>query len=93
MPKRRAVYRWQVEWLSAGNFHAYRKVPEGEGSRIESHRLEAHCKSCAKLDLIKEHGGSVDLRGSAGPCAIKLKQYILEQKKKAGTDKPAEVAA
>lgn len=71
-----ATVRWTVTWLEPEKFHAYRLVTSNGMITVQNEQVKAHCKWCAKLKLIKEHGGKVDMRGAVGPCAEKLREHM-----------------
>jgi hypothetical protein len=66
--------RWDVKWIGPGRYTARRLHKGAPQTEI----VEAHCSWCAKLDLLQRHGGRVDLRGSTGECADRLKGWLRE---------------
>jgi hypothetical protein len=61
MPKGRlARDKWRVYDEGFNSFYAERTLPDG---KQETHYFNAHCLACAKVEILAQYGGLVDLRG------------------------------
>jgi hypothetical protein len=63
---------WRVYDAGFDNYYAERVV---KGKSVEYRELDAHCKACAKSDLMAETGIPADIRGwtRQGMCGSFLK--------------------
>ena len=68
--------KWVV-WKGIGNqdFHASRVI----NNKVEYVEVHSHCLVCAKIKILTEYGGQVDLRGcnNQGMCGNLLKSAQL----------------
>lgn len=62
---------WYVVYMGFSSYRAERIVNENH----ESKEIRSHCLACAKVDILNEYGGKVDLRGwhRQGNCGAFLK--------------------
>jgi hypothetical protein len=59
---RLSLDKWSVSAdVPGADFYTAQRVVD---KKLETVYLKAHCLACAKTDLLAEHGGRVDLRGS-----------------------------
>lgn len=63
--------KWHISELFPQHFIAERIVND----LTEYYEIHAHCLACAKIDILTEHGGEVDMRGwhNQGICGLLLK--------------------
>ena len=71
MKGRASVDKWAVGEMATQHYLAERII----NGKTEWHELTAHCLACAKMEILTEYGGKVDLRGwhKQGSCGVYLR--------------------
>lgn len=64
---------WYVWDDGSGRFFF---AERGSGDSREEKYVSAHCLSCAKLKVVGNYGGRVDLRGRNNMCLAFLKVFV-----------------
>lgn len=68
--------KWAI-FNTGGDFYLAERIRITQG--YEQREIKAHCLACAKVEILSQYGGEVDLRGwhKSGTCGSYLKSLAI----------------